>query len=241
MFEWSSTDVIFLPVALAIIIVITLVLHFTLQDKSKSIRKIPLHIITGIILALEVAKQIYYIIIGYDYWAIPLHFCSLFLYAFPLMLWAKGRWQMTGNALALITTSIFVICFYISPGNILALNATENFLTNFKFFHNIVYHHLAILYLFVGLSLDLFDFDISNIVYYWIGLSFYSVIVVIFANVLQTNFVNLLENIIPVLEKLRVEFGMAIYTVVMFLLGAGGGGLIFIIERAIYLRIKTKY
>ena len=241
MFDWNSTDVIFLPIALLILIGITLVLYGTLRDKSKDIRKIPLYVITAIILVLEVAKQIYYIVIGYSFWALPLHFCSLFLYAFPLMLWAKGRLQYCGNSVALISTSMLLICFYLSPDSILGPSATANFFKEFLYFHTIVYHHLALLFLFVGLSLDLFDFDISNLVYFWISFAFYSVIVVIFANILHTNFINLLENVIPILEKLRQEFGMAIYTVVMFLVGSGGGGLVFIIERSIYMRINQSY
>ena len=240
MFEWSSSDVIFLPIALAIIIVITVILHFTMQDRSKNIRKIPLHIITGLILVLEIAKQVYYIVVGYNYQAIPLHFCSLFLYAFPLMMWTKGKFQLTGNALALVSTSMLLICFYLSPGNILGATSTANFFNDFVSFQTVTYHHLALLYLFVGLGLDLFDFDIANIVYFWCGFAFYSIIVVIVANIVHTEFISLLEDMITILKELRVKFGMAIYSVVTFLLGAGVGGLIFIIERAINLGIKEK-
>ncbi len=239
MFEWSNMDKIVLPVALVIVVALTTILYFAFRDRSKNIRKIPLYVITALLLALEVANQIYHIAIGYHFATLPLHFHSIVLFAFPLMLWAGGHFQKVGNALSIIVVSLVVVCFYLSP-DLMIGNAGSNMFANFQSFYYIMFFHLSFLYFFTAISLDLFDWEVATIVYFWLGFAFYSVIMVIFANVFSVYFVNCLENVVSILAKFRVDFGMLLYSVVMYLVCMGIGGVIFIVERAVFSRINHK-
>ena len=81
--NWSNINKIVLPIVLAIIIIIAAILGVLLKKKSEKIRAIPLQIIAGVILVLEIIKQVMALIDGYSMWTFPLHYCSLFVFFFP--------------------------------------------------------------------------------------------------------------------------------------------------------------
>ena len=84
MFIWTSSEAIVLPIALIVAILITLVVSFLTRKKGEVVRRIPLMVLSIIVWLLELVKQVLNIVSGYSLWAIPLHFCSLFLYFYPL-------------------------------------------------------------------------------------------------------------------------------------------------------------
>lgn len=94
MFTWTKEEKLVLPIALAIIVVISIITCFLTRKQNETVRKILLMIISATMLILEVAKQTINIKNGYFYWAIPFHFCSLFLYFFPLASFFKGRFEI---------------------------------------------------------------------------------------------------------------------------------------------------
>ena len=155
MFGWSDMDFAVLPATLLIIILISLFLHAILKNKSDRIKEIPLIVITCILLVLEVIKQVREFKSGYDYWAIPLHFCSLFLYFYPLAVFAKGKIKDFGKTMSLVCSSLMFIMFYINPDSIIGRGTTANFLTSYGLFHTFMYHHLVVLFLVLSIMLNL--------------------------------------------------------------------------------------
>ncbi len=241
MFEWSVNDAIVLLIALVVIIGLTILFAYTLHGRSEKVKKIPLYVIAGLIIVLELVRQIKYIIGGYDLNVIPLHFFNLVLVAFPLMLLAKGRLQSLGNAMTVVVVSMCAICLYLTPGKVLGSDATSTMFSRFDSFYIVLYYQLSILFLCLAFALQLLDFDISTIVYFWLGFLIYSAIILVLAYWLEVAFINPLECLVPVLEDFRLKFGMILYSTVMFLLTSGLGGIIFMGERAINTVIKGKY
>ena len=91
MFSWTDADKKILPIAILIVINLTLIIHIIFRKKSDKIKNIPLIVIAATMLIMEVAKQTISIRRGYDLWHVPLHFCSLFLYWYPLMAFFKDE------------------------------------------------------------------------------------------------------------------------------------------------------
>lgn len=223
MFVWSKSDAIVLPLTLFSIILITVLLWFFLHKKDSRYKKIPLYVITATMLLLELIKQIRAIINGYDNWTIPLHFCSLFLYFFPLAVFTKGKVQEFGKTMSFVCSIWLFILFYFNPGSIIGSSTTQNVFQSFSSIHTFFYHHLAILFLFVSVSLGYYNFTYKNIIYVVIGFVLYAIFGVTMAHLTNTNFCNLLESNIPFMETFRQNVGQVLYTIVMFLIGVVGG------------------
>ena len=240
MFDWSKSDAIVLGVAILIIAVITTILTLTIRNSSEKIRKIPLHVITALIILLEVIRQVLYLTKQYDCSVIPLQFYNIVLLTFPFMIWGKGKLASIGNAMSIAVVSVCMLCLYLSPSGVLGSGTTASLFSNFDSFYLVMYYNLSILFFTISFALRLFDYDMSAIVYIWVGLLIYSSIILVVSYWVEAFFINPME-IVSELETLRVKFGMIIYSVVMFLLTCGIGGILFIIERGLYSCIKKKY
>lgn len=224
MFVWSKEDAIVLPITLLLMLAITILLWLTLRNKEEKYRQIPLAVITITMLVLEVIKQIYYAVSGqYTTWIIPLHFCSLFLYFFPLAVFAKGKTKQFGKVMSVVTTFWLLISFYFSPGTIIGVDTTKNIFANFHSFHSFIYHHLALLFLFVSVALKYYKITYKDFAYVAIGITIYGTIAVPVAHLTNTNWCNLIKSNITMLENFRLQFGDIPYTFLLYLGGIAGG------------------
>ena len=220
---WSKSDAIVLPLTLLAIVGATIFLWFLLYQKEDKLKKIPLIIITLTMLILEVIKQIKAIVEGYDFWTIPLHFCSLFLYFFPIAVFAKGKFQEFGKAMSLVCSAWLFCLFYFNPDSIISTRTTDNVFSSFSTFHTFFYHHLAIAFLFISVALGFYKINYKSLIYVLIGFTLYMAVVVPVTHLTQTNFCNMLFSNIPFMENLRQSVGQIIYTIVMYLIGVAGG------------------
>lgn len=234
MFSWSKAECIVLPTALICIIVVSALVCFLTRKQSETIKKIPLMIISATILILEIVKQTKNIIEGYSLWAIPLHFCSLFLYFFPLASFFKGKVGEFGKTMSLICSTFFIALFYFYPSSVIG-DSCSNVFQSFGTFHTWIYHHLIILFFFIFVGSNIYKPKKVEFLYAMIGISLYATIGITSAHALKVNFCNLLYSNIPFMENLRVNTGQALYTFIMILIGLCGAliivSLAYIIER----------
>lgn len=218
--NYSKAELIVLPIALVIIVGITIILYYLLRNKNENIRRIPLIIISVILLVLELIKQIINVVEGYSKWAIPLHFCSLFLYFYPLASFFKGKVGEFGKTMSFVCASLFILLFYINPTSIIG-GSCQNIFADFGTFHTFTYHHLIILFYLIMLTQKLFKPDKFCYLYAIIGLSIYALVAIPAANILDINFCNLLHSNIPFMESLRGMAGQVIYLIVMYAFAVG--------------------
>ena len=224
--DYGKEEIAVMMQALAIIILITVLLWIFLRKKDLKYRMIPLIVITSIMLALELTKQIYNAANGtYDWYVVPLHFCSLFLYFYPFMVFCKGKVKNFGMTMSLVTSVWMFVLFYFNPSPIIGASPTHLFET-FSNFHTFVHHHLVVLFLLVSLSLNVYNIDKWSLLHVVIGISVYALIAVPAAHLTGTNYCNLLTSNIPFMESLRQSAGQIVYTIVMWLIGVGGGLLV---------------
>ena len=141
---WTPTHVQTLLPAIIVMLVIALVLRKTLGKKDRKIRMIPFQFFSCVLVLLEIGKQAISFKNGYDLYHIPLHFCSLFIFALPAMAFYRGK---HANQVKTVTTTlcmavtglmlIFPNIIY-SPGNV------DGFFKSYLDFHTVAFHNLVI-------------------------------------------------------------------------------------------------
>ena len=215
MIVWSQDEKLVLPLMLLSIIAITLFLHLILKNKSDRVRAIPLQVITSVILVLEIIKQIRNIVIGFSPWALPFHFCSMFVFFFPLAQFSKGKVRDTMKPVAFTAALAMFALFYFNPGSIISGSASDVF-ADFGSFHTFTFHHLIILYLFLSIAMKNYIPNKKDWLRVLIIMSIYYVIGVSLSHALDVNYCNFLTSNIPFMESLRLKAGQVVYTISMF-------------------------
>ena len=218
MFDWSAKEKIILPIMIVVLLIFAIGICLLTRNKSEKIKRLPLFIITIIILALEVAKQIYNLCIGYDLWAIPLHFCSLFMFFYSFSNFGKGKLRRFGDIMTVCCTFLVIVLFYLNPSNIIG-ESCENVFANFSNFHTFTYEHLLFLYYFIFLGSNLIVAKFSDLIYIIIGISSYAVVAITFAFSLNVNFCSILHNSFAPLEAIRTACGNIVYLICLFAVG----------------------
>ena len=217
---WTSSQKSILPLSLIIIIAITIAVTLLLKNKSHKIKNIPFIIIAVFLLVLEIIKQ-YLSLPDYSLWNIPLHFCSTFMIWYSIASFFKGKISSIGYIMATLFGFLFLALFYINPGSIIG-SSTDNILASYSTFHTFIYHHCIILFTLLAITLKKFNPKYSQIKWVIIIYSIYAAIAILFANLLQVNFTNLIESNIPFMQSLLDNYGIVIYTIVMYLVGLIG-------------------
>ena len=236
--SWSKSEIIVLPIAFAVCLVLSLISYFCFRRKQGIVKTLPLILITSVMLILECVKQVRSIIEGYSLWNIPLHFCSLFLYFYPLAVFTKGKVCQFGKTMSLVCSLMFFALFYINPSSIIN-DSCSNILGSFSSFHTFVYHHLIIVFLLTSLMLNFYEYKKENFTYVLWGFSVYASVGILLSQILKVNFCNLLESNIPFMETLRVNAGQLVYLVVMYVFALACGCLIILVQK-ILKKIKDK-
>lgn len=201
---WTFEHAVTLLPSVALMIVLSALLRHFLINKPMKIRMIPFQILSGVLVAIEIGKQVVSFCRGYDLYHIPLHFCSLFIFMLPLMSLYRGKYQ---NAIRGITTglcaSVFLLmmiypCLIYSAGNI------RDFFTGYMDFHTVLFHNIVVFAFILILALNLYEpkgrGDQKNLAIFYLCFCGISAIM---AQVLKTNYNNFYKCNVPPLETLR--------------------------------------
>lgn len=218
MFNWTKDEIQIVPITLMVIIFLSVIINFYLRNKSEKIKRIPLLIITIIVLILEIIKQVYSLIKGYDLWKLPLHFCSIFLFVFSFASFGKGPLRKIGDVISLSGGFAVLIAFLISPRNIIG-NACENVFANFDQFHTFTYHFLVFFYFFILISSNLVKAKFSDIKYIITTVLGYAIIAIVAGYSLNINYCSVLQNNYSFLEAIRLSCGPRIYLICLIIFG----------------------
>ena len=222
------------------------------KDKAKT------WILRGIaiaILVLEVAKQTKNLLNpdGYSLYALPFHYCSLFLLILPLHSFARGKFKKLVDGISFATLSSLFFVYIVVPTVLYPDSNFKTYFTSFGSFHTITFHHLVVLYLFLAIAFRAFDLKIKRD--FPIIATFLSVFVIIstfFSYTLNTNYHNLLKSNVDIIEDLvRVPLnnalggiGQAIYVGLMFVfttvIAYAGYALISIFYNLVIVRKKKQ-
>lgn len=236
--KWSQADKIVIPLTFLGAFVISLIITLLLKNKSEKVKNIPFIVISIIILVLEVIKQCKNLP-NYNYWSLPLHFCSTFLVWFPLASFGKGKVKQIGFTLSVTFGWLFIIFFCFNPVAIIG-KASSNIFGSFKYFHTYTYHSLAIVFTFLAMMLKMYKPNKKGYLTILVFYTIYSAIAVFFAHALQTNYTNLLENSVDIIQNILVNHGYVVYTIFLYFFGLASLYLIYTVTLLIKLIQKKK-
>ncbi len=205
---------------LLLMLLISIALYFLLRKKDEKYKKIPFLVIASLILVGEIIKQVLSLssMGGYSLFDIPLHFCSLFLYFFPIAAFFKGKIGHYGRSLSFITSTMLIALFYLDPSSIIGSSSLAPF-SSFSSFHTFTYHHLAMLWPMVSLSLNFYKPKKTDYIFIIITLSVYMLIAASMSHLINVNFCNMLHSNIPFMQSLLDNAGYGVYYIVMLAFG----------------------
>lgn len=194
--------------AMVSIVLISLVLKLTVGKKDRNIRMIPVQVIAVLLVLLEIGKQIVSFTDGdgYDLYSIPLHFCSIYLFALPVMAFYKGKHRATVTAVVSAMCVGLVLFMVIYPNLIFPASDVINFGKNYMCFHTVVFHNLVLLATALIFVLDL-TFPAQKGEKRWLTVATlcFCAVAGSMAQLLQTNFANFYSCNVPPVEAFRVS------------------------------------
>lgn len=201
---WTVTHARTVLPAVAGMLLLAALLGRILNKKPLKIRMLPMQVIAVLLLILEAGKQWISLKRGYDLYHIPLHYCSLFIFAIPAMAFYRGRHAGKVRAInAALCASVFLIML-IYPSLIYSADNIRQFFTEYMSFHTVAFHNLVMLSFVLMLALGLHQPEkrgetkaISVFMLCFCAVSS------IAAQLLKTNFANFYQCNIPPLESAR--------------------------------------
>jgi len=201
MVTYIGEDWIAILITALIMLGTTIGLYFLLRNKSDKIKNIPLIVVTGLIVGLEITKQI----LGWTSFIdgtgglffLPFHICSMIIFA-PFLASILKRGSKTWGiffALALMVTIMSSISMYVAPRQIISGSASNIFRPGCNFFeyHTFFFHSLAAMFIMLVVAFKPYKPTFKDILYagcIYIG---YMVVSAIMANILDTNFARFLD------------------------------------------------
>ena len=201
---WTVTHARTVLPAVAGMLLLAALLGRILDKKPEKTRILPMQVIAVILLLLELGKQVISFMRGYDLYHIPLHYCSLFIFAIPAMAFYRGKHTGKVRAVtAALCASVFLIML-IYPSLIYSDHDIRQFFKEYMSFHTVAFHNLVMLSFVLMLALRLHQPEkrgepkaIS------VFMLCYCAIAAIAAQLLKTNYANFYQCNIPPLESVR--------------------------------------
>lgn len=203
---WSQEHAATLPAAVAVMLVICAILRFTIGKMDRKIRMIPLQIVAVLLVILEIGKQWVSISRGYDLYHIPLHFCSIFIFALPVMSFYRGKHMslVSGVVAGLCAACSGLTLIY--PTLIYSAGNIKGFFADYLDFHTVAFHNLVIFAFFLIIALQLHTPEKKGepkaIALFLVA---FCTIAAIFSQLLQTNYAGFYSCNVPVFESLRLS------------------------------------
>lgn len=226
---YSAFERVALPLAFLFMLLLTLVLARCLRGCAPRVRALPTAAVAVLLLLLELEKQRRNLTDGFSAYALPFHYCSLFVFFIPLAELGPRRTRAFFRPVAAACALAVTLGIYLTPGSILARTG-ELFFQSFSVFHSYLFHHLVILYLLLTLALGRVTPRHGDALRAGAVAALYAAVGIPLAFLLDSNYCNFLESVLPPLEAFRLAAGQVPYLVLVVLalvLGTAAASLIY--------------
>lgn len=203
---WTQEHAKTLPAALAVMVVAAVILRVTIGKKDIKIRMIPFHVLTCMLLLLEIGKQGISLYRGYDLYHLPFHFCSLFIFMMPAMSFYNGKHkELVRGITAALCTAVFLLLM-IYPNLIYSAANVNEFFTDYMSFHTVAFHNIVMFAFLLIPMLELHTPESKNepraVVLFTVC---FCAVSATMAQLLKTNYANYYSCNIPILETVRLQ------------------------------------
>ena len=226
---YSDAEKVVMPLMFFILLAITVLLWLLLRNKSEKWQSIPFKIITLALIVGEGIKQYLSIKEGYNFWNLPLHFCSTYFIWLSLAEFSVGKMQKTMRNIAFVATIYLFVGLYTYPSGIFG-DLCENVFETYFTVHSFFYHHLVILYMLLSIAFKRFHPRKRDAFTWMACFSVYFVVALVCAYTFEENFFNILNSEpLPILEPVRLAVGQVLYNAGLgAVLIFAGSGVIFL-------------
>ena len=210
-----------------VLIGLAILVAYLLRNKSEKVRVLPFQIMAVALLAFEIAKQIYNIDDdGYNLYALPFHYCSLFLYIYPLHAFYKGKHKQTVDTLAFSCGAALFFFMLVMPAVVYSDGNIQNYFKTFDSFHTVTFHSYVCFCFFLMVAMRMYKMDIvRDLKVIAVTFGGFVLLGTAMSYAFNTNFQNLLHCNLAPAEEVRVAlvesigwFGQALYILVLFVL-----------------------
>lgn len=217
---WSLEHLFTLVPCLILFVAISLLLRKFLLNKDEEYKLIPIGIVAGLLVILEIIKQIKSIMIGYNFYHIPLHFCSLFIFLFPMFYLYRNRFKNEIRLLTLLSGFILLVLMLIFPTAVYSANDITTFFQDFFAFHTVIFHNLVLFGVIYIFALELYEIKLKHDLKYCpLVYLIYCVLAATTALLTKINFNKFYKNI-NAIDGIRLGFiesfgyaGQVLYTI----------------------------
>ena len=226
---YTEAEKFLMPLAFCILLVCTILLWLLLRNKSETWQSVPFKVIAVLLVIGELGKQIVSIKQGYNFWHLPLHFCSTYFIWFSLAEFSVGKMRKTMQNVAFVATLYLFVALYSYPSGVLSAACDDVFKTYFTA-HSFFFHHLVILYMMLSIALKRYKPKKVDALTWVICFSVYFAVATICAYKLNENYFGILNgDLLPPIEPIRVKIGQFWYDAgIGFVLIFFGSGLMFL-------------
>lgn len=203
---WTKEHAITVLPTLAVSIVLAVLLRALIGKKSAKIRMIPIQIIAVALVLLEIGKQAVSFSKGYDLYHIPLHFCSLFIFALPAMAFYRGKHAGKVNTVTTTLCMAVTALMLIFPNIIYGPGNVDNFSKSYLDFHTVAFHNLVICAFVLIMALKVFAPEETGerkaVLMAIVG---FCVVAASAAHILKVNFANFYSCNVGPLDAVRIS------------------------------------
>ncbi|MBO5737034.1 MAG: YwaF family protein [Clostridia bacterium] len=208
-----------------ILLVCTFLLWLLLHNKSERWQSVPFKVIAILLIVGEAGKQIISIKQGYNFWHLPLHFCSTYFIWFSLAEFSVGKMRQTMQNVAFVATLYLCVALYSYPSGVLS-SACDNVFKTYFTAHSFFFHHLVIFYMLLSIAFKRFKPKKTDALTWIVCFSVYFTVATICAYTLNENYFGILDgNMLPPIEPIRLVIGQFWYDAglgfVLIFFGAG--------------------
>lgn len=200
---WTPEHAKTLIPAIGVMAVLAWLFRRLLGKKELKTRMLPLQVIACLLVLLEIGKQGVSLYRGYDLYHLPFHFCSLFIFALPIMAFYRGK-HLHGvyEVVSSLCASLFLLML-IYPNLIYSAWDIENYFRDYMAFHTVTFHNLVMLATVLILALDIRAGKGSACKAILIATGLFCAVSATMAQLLKTNYANFYSCNIPAFEALR--------------------------------------
>ncbi len=181
-------------------VLISLLLRRFLIDKPLNVRMIPFQVLSVFLVLIEIGKQVLSLIEGYQLYYLPFHYCSLFIFVFPLQAIYNGKHKNVIGDFSVAISATVVALMLAYPELIYSSFHIKRYFTDYISFHTVTYHNIIIFELFLIFALNIhspkFKRSLKHIIFILVA---FLVLSAIMAYTLKTNYANLyVSTITPI-------------------------------------------
>jgi len=235
MFQYDYPLQLFTTIQLALVITIAILLKFILKNKNDFIKRLPIYIVAGILVVMEIHKQLRNAT-GYDYsvlwgickgrtgiytgYALPFHFCSFFIVwiLLQMVFYKQKKLRSFFENMGFLWSTMITIATFFYPTSIYGGAITELFQSG-ELSHTVAFHSLVVLYFALSCSLRTYSFTLKKLWHAPLSIIIYAAVAIPAAHLLNENYCNILQtNGILFLDAI-FEKGYVIYNGSLVLIG----------------------